>query len=198
MPTSATPIITAFAGSLRRESFNKKLVACAAAGAKAAGADVRVIDLAEFPLPIYDGDLEEREGIPAHAKSLKKLLRESHGLLISSPEYNSSVSAALKNMIDWVSRPARPGEPPEPPLASFAGKVAGIMAASPGNLGGLRGLVHLRAILSNIQVLVLPDQIALHQAQAAFDEHAQLKDPKHRETAERIGARVATVAAKLM
>ena len=193
-----TPIITAFAGSLRKDSFNKKLVACAAAGAKAAGADARIIDLADYPLPIYDGDLEEREGIPAHAKTLKKLLRESQGFLIASPEYNSSVSAALKNMIDWVSRPARPGDPPEPPLASFAGKVAGIMAASPGNLGGLRGLVHLRAILGNIQVLVIPDQIALHNAQAAFDEHGHIKDTKHRETVERIGARVATIAGKLM
>lgn len=193
-----TPIITAFAGSLRRDSFNKKLVACAASGARAAGADVRVIDLAAYPLPIYDGDLEERDGIPANAKTLKKMLRESHGFLIASPEYNSSVSAALKNMIDWVSRPPRPGDEAEAPLASFAGKVAGIMAASPGNLGGLRGLVHLRAILGNIQVLVIPDQIALHQAQAAFDEQGNIKDPKHRETVERIGARVATVARKLM
>lgn len=193
-----TPIITAFAGSVRRDSLNKKLVTCAAAGAKAAGADVRVIDLADYPLPIYDADLEHRDGTPAHVKTLKKLLRESHGVLIASPEYNSSISAVLKNAIDWISRPARPGDPPEAPLESFSGKVAGLLAASPGNLGGLRGLVHLRAILGNIQVIVLPEQFALVNADKAFDAAGNLIDPKQRETVERIGAKVATVAAKLM
>src|SRR3954469_3729847 len=100
------PRILAFAGSLRRDSFNKKLVKIAAHGARAAGADVTEIDLKELPLPVYDGDLETAEGLPQNAKKLKELFVAHQGLLIASPEYNSSISAALKNVIDWVSRPA--------------------------------------------------------------------------------------------
>ncbi|MDH3591896.1 MAG: NAD(P)H-dependent oxidoreductase, partial [Planctomycetota bacterium] len=132
--------ILALSGSLRGDSFNRKLVAAAAAGARAAGAAVTEIDIREFPLPLYDGDLEARDGLPEHALRLKRLFAEHEGLLIASPEYNGSISGALKNLIDWVSRPASKGEKP---LASFDGKVAAIMAASPGGLGGLRGLVHV-------------------------------------------------------
>ena len=137
----AAPRILAFAGSLRKDSFNKKLVKIAAEGALSAGAEVTVIDLKEFSLPVYDGDLEEAEGLPAGAKKLKQLFLEHHGLLISSPEYNSSIPGGLKNMIDWVSRTETEDEPP---LACFNKKVAAIMSASPGGLGGLRALVPLR------------------------------------------------------
>ena len=185
--------ILAFAGSTRKDSFNKRLVQVAAGGARAQGAEVTFIDLAQFPLPLFDEDLEAREGLPENAKKLKDLFKSHQGLLIASPEYNSSVSAVLKNVIDWVTRPSGDARP----LEAFGGKVAGIMAASPGALGGLRGLVHLRAILGNIQVLVVPDQFALVKASDAFDANGKLKDAKQQETAEAIGAKVAKVAARL-
>ena len=139
----------AFAGSSRRESINKKLVAIAAHGAGEAGAEVTFIDLKDFPLPLYDQDLEAEQGMPDDGQKLKKLFIDHDGLLIASPEHNSSIPAFLKNAIDWVSRPA----PGEPSLVAFRGKVATLMSASPGALGGLRGLVHVRSILGNIGVM---------------------------------------------
>lgn len=189
-----TPRILAFAGSLRRDSFNKKMVAVAAKGARDAGADVTILDLASIPLPVFDEDLEARDGLPPNGRKLKDLMIASHGLLIASPEYNSSMSAALKNAIDWASRPAQG----EAPLAAFAGKVVGVMSASPGALGGLRGLIHLRAVLGNIQSIVLPDQFALTMAHEAFNPDGSLTDARKQQAIEAIGRRVAQVAAKLM
>ena len=185
--------ILAFAGSLRRDSWNKKLVQIAAAGARAAGAEVTYLDLRELPLPIYDDDLEAASGLPDNARKFKAALLAHQGLLIASPEYNSSLSGALKNAIDWASRTL----PNEPPLACFAGKTAAIMSTSPGALGGLRGLVHLRALLENIKVMVLPDQIAIAKAHEAFNADGTLKDPKQQAAAEQLGASLAAVVAKL-
>jgi len=149
------PKILAFAGSLRQGSFNKKLIKIAAKGAEEAGAEVTYIDIRDFALPIYDGDIEQKEGIPENAMALKKLMWAHEGFMISSPEYNSSISGALKNIIDWTSRPATPQEVY---LSCFIDKVAVLMSTSPGALGGLRGLVHLRSILENIYTIVLPTQ----------------------------------------
>jgi chromate reductase, NAD(P)H dehydrogenase (quinone) len=189
----AKPKILAFAGSTRVDSFNKKLVKIAAAGAMESGADVTVIDLRDFAMPLYDGDLEQKEGLPSNARKLKDLMLSHQGFLISSPEYNSSISGVLKNMIDWVSRPSEGEEP----LACFKGKVAGIMSASPGGLGGLRGLVHVRAILENISVLVIPDQIAIARAHEVFDANGTLKDKKQEDQVKRIGTGVAKLLIKL-
>ena len=188
------PKILAFAGSTRADSYNKKLIKVAIEGAKAAGADVTYLDLRDFPMPLYDGDLEENEGLPENAGKFKKILLEHQGLLISSPEYNSSISGVLKNSIDWASRAETETEAP---LACFNNKVAGLMAASTGNLGGLRGLVHLRAILGNINVLVIPQQMAISRAHEAFDSNGTLKDPKQQKLVENIGARVAQILIKL-
>ena len=168
------PRILAFAGSTRRDSFNKKAVRLAAEAARAAGAEVTLIDLRDFPMPLYDGDLETEQGIPEPARRFKALLLEHQGLLISAPEYNSSITGVLKNPIDWASRSA----PGEPPLACFKGKTAALISASPGALGGLRGLVHVRAILGNIGVLVLPEQVAIPRANEAFTDDGALKDAK--------------------
>ena len=188
------PKILAFAGSTREASYNKKLVKIAAEGAKAAGAEVTYIDLRDLPMPIYDEDLEAKEGIPENARKFKELLKAHQGLLIAAPEYNSSITAVLKNAIDWASRP----EPGEPMLAAFTGKVAAIMSASPGGLGGLRGLIHVRSILSSINVLVLPEQKAISSAFQAFDEEGKLKEPKQQEAVEQLGSKVATLLAKLI
>lgn len=191
MPSS--PRILAFAGSLRRDSYNKKLARIAADAARAAGAEVTYLDLRDIPLPIYDGDIEAAEGIPENAKRLKKLMKEHQGFLISSPEYNSSISGVLKNAIDWASR----AEANEHALACFKGKVAGLMAASPGQLGGLRGLVTLRSILGNIHVLVVPEQIAISKANEAFSPEGKLVDPKQQTTVEGIATRVVNIAGAL-
>ena len=187
------PRILAFAGSLRRESFNKKLIPIAVKGARDAGAEVTPLDLADFPLPLFDQDLEDRQGMPENGKKLKQLFIDHDGLLLASPEYNSSITAVLKNAIDWVSRPA----PGEPSLAAFRGKVATLMSASPGALGGLRGLAHVRSILGNIGVIVLPDQIAVAQAHEAFKPDSTLKDPKRQAGIEGLGRTLAEFLAKL-
>ena len=183
----------AFAGSTRADSLNKKLVKIAAAGARAAGAEVTYIDLRDFPMPLYDGDLEVKEGLPAHAIRFKEALLSCQGLLICSPEYNSSISGVLKNAIDWASRPI----PGEAPLACFTNKVAGLLSASPGLLGGLRGLAHVRSILGNIHVLVLPDQIVVPKAQEAFGADGSLKDAKQLAAVQDIGSQLARMLIKL-
>ncbi|MDH3743553.1 MAG: NAD(P)H-dependent oxidoreductase [Acidobacteriota bacterium] len=186
--------ILAFAGSTRKESFNKKLVGLAAEGARVAGADVTEIDLRDYPMPLFGQDLEAREGMPETAQQLKQLFLDHQGFLIASPEYNSSVSAVLKNTIDWLSRAETSDEPP---LSAFAGKVAVLMAASPGGLGGLRGLVHLRAILGNIRVLVLPEQRAVSAAHKAFGADGSLVDAKQHQAILDLGTRLVEVLDKL-
>ncbi|MEI1373457.1 MAG: NAD(P)H-dependent oxidoreductase [Nostoc sp.] len=190
-----TPKILAFAGSTRIDSYNKKLVKIAAAGAKAAGAEVTYIDLRDLPLPLFDENLEAQEGLPANARTFKDLMISHQGLLIASPEYNSSLTAVLKNAIDWASRPS----PNEAPLAltAFVGKVASIMSVSPGALGGLRGLVHLRSILGNMKVLVLPDQVTVPKAYEAFNADDTLKDPKQQQSIEKLGDGLTKILLKL-
>ncbi len=167
--------ILAFAGSTRNGSVNQALLNAAVEQLKSSGADVTSISLADFPMPLFDQDWEAENGLPEKAVELKKLFAEHTALLIACPEYNSSLTPLLKNTIDWVTRPASKDEQP---LSSFSGKTAGLLAASPGGFGGLRGLRHVREILSNIRVLVCPNQFALSQAHAAFDEDGKLKDEK--------------------
>lgn len=190
---STTPRILVFGGSLRRDSFNQKLAAIAAEGAREAGAEVTVIALRDFPLPVFDQDLEDASGKPEAAVRLKATFKEHHGLIIASPEYNSSITAALKNAIDWVSRADRDDEPM---LSALSGKSAVLCAASPGALGGLRGLVHLRSILGNIGITLLPDQIAVGNAYQAFAEDGSLTDPKQAARVKALGATLAKHLAK--
>jgi chromate reductase, NAD(P)H dehydrogenase (quinone) len=185
--------VLAFSGSLRRDSFNTRLVRIAAAAAREAGADVTAIELRDFPMPLYDEDLEKSKGMPEHAKRFRDLVLAHHGLLISSPEYNSSISGVLKNAIDWATR----SEAGQGSLEAFEGKVATLMSTSPGALGGLRGLVHLRSILGNIKVIVLPDQVAISKAAEAFDETGRLKDEKQQASIERLGRTLAMTLTKL-
>ena len=159
-------------GSIRKDSVNKKLAKEAYNIAKTLDVEASYIDLKEFPMPIYDGDLEAESGLPDNAKKLKKIFAESDGFFIASPEYNSSFSALLKNTLDWISRP----EENEAPLIAFNGKVAALGAASPGGLGGLRGLVPLRMMLGNIGVFVIPNQVAISSAFSAFDGTGNLNE----------------------
>lgn len=179
------PKILAFAGSIRKDSFNKKILKLAVQGAREAGADVTVIDLHEYPLPVYDGDMEASSGLPENALKLKALMRQHDALLLASPEYNSSITGVMKNTIDWISRPEKPDEPF---LDCFTGKTAALISASPSPLGGLRGLVHLRAILGNIKVLVLPAQETLCKAHEAFDAEGNLLDKAKKDAFIKFGA----------
>ena len=168
------PRILAFAGSARADSWNRKLIRTAADAARAAGADVTLIELTDYPLPLMDEDLEAREGLPANAQRLKALFKEHDALLIASPEYNSSMPPLLKNTIDWVSREWQG----ESGLVPYRNKVAAILAATPGTFGGMRMLPHLRQVLNTLGVLVLPGQFSLAHADTAFDtENGALKSP---------------------
>ena len=176
--------ILAFAGSARRDSVNKKVLHAAAAGAQEAGAEVTAVDLADYPMPLYDGDLEAADGLPENAHKLKAVFREHHGLLLACPEYNGSITPLMKNTIDWVTRPAGADEPT---LAAFDGKTA----------GGLRGLAHVRQILSGIRVHVIPQQYALAGAGKAFDAAGRLTDPGTEAAVQAIGRALAQTTAKL-
>ncbi len=187
------PRILALAGSTRRESYNKRLVQIAAAATRVAGADTTLIDLADYPMPLYDGDLEGEFGIPEHAMRLKRLMLEHTGILLACPEYNGSISAVLKNAIDWTSRKADD----ESNLQCFKGKIVSLMSASPGRLGGLRGLVHVRAILGGMGCIVLPDQVAVMGANKAFNENGTLQDESLQQNVERLGRGLVEVVQKL-
>lgn len=173
---SAETKVLAFAGSLRTDSANKKLIREAAAIAKELGATVTVIDLKEYPIPLYDGDIEEKDGMPEKAKQLRRMMLDAQVIMISSAEYNSSLPGVLKNVIDWMSRKEEKG----PSRDAFKGKKFIIMSASPGKLGGSRALAHLRGIIDEIggPGTVLPQQLSLSDSYNAFDGEGHLKDPK--------------------
>lgn len=180
------PRILVFGGSTRAGAYSRLLAFAASEGARKTGAEITQIDLRDFPMPLFDEDLEANEGLPLHVKRLKELFLSHQGLLIATPEYNGSYPAVLKNAIDWVSRPA----PGEKPLACFQGKVAGVLSSSPGALGGIRAIGILRALLSHLKVLVVPEQFALVHADQAFDESGRLKDERSRAMAEEVAAAV--------
>jgi len=188
-----TTKILAFSGSARSGSYNKQLASAAAHALQTAGAEVTLIDLADYPMPIYNGDLEVKEGIPASARELKALFMAHNALLISSPENNASVTSLLKNTLDWVSRPHAGQDGTLP----YRNKVAALVAASPGALGGLRGLVHLRAILRTLGVLVLSEQFALSRAHEAFAADGRLIDAKHQASLDGIAKRLVEVSSQL-
>ena len=186
--------ILAFAGSSRKESFNKRLLAIAVLGARDAGANVTVIDLADYEMPLFNQDLESEQGIPENALKFKRLLIEHDAFIIASPEYNSAFSPLLKNVIDWASRAESDDEPP---LVAYQGKIAAILAASPGALGGLRGLVFLRMLLANIGVTVLPEQQAIPQAFKAFNDDDSLIDERKHKAVLDLGRKLAYTVGKL-
>jgi chromate reductase, NAD(P)H dehydrogenase (quinone) len=185
--------ILAFAGSLRKDSHNKKLVKVAAKGAEAAGAQVTYLDLRDLNLPVYDGDLEAEITLPEGARRLKQLMDSHDGFLIASPEYNGSITGALKNAIDWVSRQ----QPDEKPYQQFVDKIAVLMSASEGYFGGVRSVMALRQSLNHIQMLVLPQQVNIPFADKAFNEDGTLKDAKRQYQTEKLGRELVEFIAKL-
>lgn len=186
--------IAVIVGSTRAGSFNKALGELAAAGLAAQGADVTQVDLATFDLPLYSAALEA-DAFPADALRLKTILAEQDGLLFVSPEYNGSLPPLLKNAIDWASRPT--GDEGLVALTAYRGKAAAIMSASISPFGGLRGLAHLRQILSTIQMLVIPEQVVVPSAHAAFDEDGRLKEALPASLVDMTAARLVAVAKAL-
>jgi chromate reductase len=159
--------VLAFAGALRKGSWNRKLIALGVERARAAGAEVDALDMREIDMPLYDGDLEAERGFPEGAALFRERLSRAGALLIASPEYNASIPGTLKNALDWASRP------PSPP---FRGKVAAILSASPGMAGGGRMQPDLRKVLSATGVFVVPASLAVSQADRAFDAEGRLPE----------------------
>ena len=187
------PKILAFAGSLREHSYSKRVVKTAMKGAENAGAEVTYIDLRDYPMPIYNADDHEKDGFHVNAAKLQKLLSEHDGLLICSPEYNGSLSGALKNAIDWTSRQSDEFKMVE----VFKGKFAAIMTESPGVFGGLRCLGHLRTVLSIMFVNVLPTEIAVGKVHEMFDgDGVEMRDEKMKKILEDLGASLVDILKK--
>lgn len=166
--------VLAFAGSTRQDSDNKKLIAEAAKIAQESGATVTLVDLKDFPMPFYDGDLEKKQGMPENTKRFRKLLMENDVIFVASPEYNHSVSSVLKNTLDWASR----NEAGTGSREAFQGKKFVLFSASPSKKGGARGLTHLRDILNDVKSNVLPQEFTLGESYNAFNEQNRLKNPE--------------------
>ncbi|MCC7346617.1 MAG: NAD(P)H-dependent oxidoreductase [Variibacter sp.] len=191
----AHPKILVFAGSIRSGSFNARLAALAAKELTLADAEVTLISLADYPMPLYDGDREAASGPPENAVRLKQLFERQQGVFIASPEYNASITPLLKNALDWVSR-VREGR--EPPLSAYRNRVFALGAASNGTLGGMRSLIALRQVLElGCGALVLPEQIAVREAATAFDEMDALKDERLAKLMQTVAQRLAWAAARL-
>ncbi len=172
----SNPRILVFAGSIRTGSFNASLAALAAKELALAGADVTHISLQDFPMPIYDGDLEAASGAPDNAIKLKRMMMTHAGVFIASPEYNASVTPLLKNTLDWISR-VRDGK--ETPLAAYKNRIFALGSASNGRFGGMRSLLALRQVLEiGCGALVMPEQISVSGAADAYDDMGHLKDER--------------------
>lgn len=180
--------ILLFAGSSRKKSVNKKLALAATNYAKSKNIDATFIDLKDYDLPIYDGDFEEANGQPENAAKLAELISSHDAIIIASPEYNGLPSPLLLNVFSWVSRIN---------IDALKGKVAAVMASSPGGLGGLRGLNHLHILLSNLNAIMLPQQAAIGGAFKAFAEDGTLSNDKQRAMVEAVVDNVIKIAASL-
>ncbi|MCB1898184.1 NADPH-dependent FMN reductase [Cognatazoarcus halotolerans] len=192
----SAPRILVFAGSARREALSKRLLSACIRPLEAAGAQLNVVDLADYPAPLYNGDLEAESGIPPSMISLQQHLAASDGLLVVSPEYNGSIPPLLKNTLDWCSRP-NPADPERSGGGIFAGRPAAVLASSPGPMGGVRVLFHLRDILGYLGMYVIPQQLGVGQAGAAIGDDLRLLDPRQQAMLEGIASALTTAACKL-
>ena len=161
-----------FAGSTHVNSYNKRLAKLAANVLDHPNVETKFIDLKDYPMPLYDADLEQSEGLPTPAKALQDLMAQSDAIFIASPEYNGSVTGVLKNAIDWVTR----SESASYTSVAFANNVIALSSTSPGKLGGIRGLVHLHSILHGLGATIIPSQLSIPFSNTAFDETGRLVD----------------------
>jgi len=189
--------VLVFAGSARRDSLNKKLARVGFEAVKRAGAEATFLDLDDYEMPVYHGDLEAEGGMPQNARRVREAFMAHDALLVSSPENNQSISALLKNTIDWLSRDVGDGKGPNSGLAPYRGKVAALMNATPGPYGGVRHLYHLRQVLSGLGVLVMPQQVQLARADKAFDAEGRLTDEQALRAVDRAASALVETANKL-
>lgn len=188
-----TPRILVISGSRRAQSFNMRVARLGAHAIEKAGGKALLLNFDEYPLPMYDGDLELESGIPEPALALKRLFKQHHGFFIASPEYNASVSPLLKNAIDWVSR-ATPNEHGKVP---YKGKVAALASATASAFAGARGMAHLRQILTALGTWVVPDQLGIPDAPGAFGSDGSLRNPVHQGALEALAAILVATAAQI-
>ncbi|PRD53075.1 NADPH-dependent FMN reductase [Phyllobacterium myrsinacearum] len=177
------PKILVFAGSNRTGAFSGQVADVATRTLAALGAEVTRIALIDYPLPIMDQDLEKEKGIPENAVKLGRLFAAHDGILIASPEYNSSIPPLLKNTIDWVSRISRDGEKP---LRPYAGKIVALCSSSDGNFAGIRGLYHLRSVLMNVGTQIISEQCSVAHAHEAFADDGSFHDERTTRAMERV------------
>ncbi|MBX9864126.1 MAG: NAD(P)H-dependent oxidoreductase [Hyphomicrobium sp.] len=191
MSLSSTKLLF-FAGSAREASFNKRVARLGAQIAEANGLAATFADLGDYPMPLYDADLQALEGIPENALKFEALMKVHTGIFIASPEYNASITPLLKNTLDWVSRVRIEGEEP---LAVFKSRVFALGSASPGGMGGLRGVNTTRTVLElGLGALVLPDQFAVPKAGEAFEANGHLKNRDQQENFKALIVKLARAA----
>ena len=196
IPTPCPSKLLIFAGSTRQASFNRKLAHVAASQARASEAEVTLIELADFDIPIYNADFEAK-GTPPDVIKLKQIMFDHPAWIICSPEYNGSYTALLKNTIDWASSPVKSDPAWQDGFKSFTGKVVGVLSASPGALGGLRSQSHLVPLLLNMHCWIAPKAFALGKAGDAFDAHGKLVNEFHVKQVQAVIDQVLFAAARL-
>lgn len=187
-----TAKILAFAGSNRKLSWNRKVLDVAVLGARDAGALVTLVSLADYPMPIYDADWHEANGVPENMRRLRELMMQADGLLIASPEYNTSITPLLKNTIDWLSQSVDGVSGNAP----FTNKVGALLGASNGGFGTIRALPHVSYILSNLGVIMLP-VVAVPAVSEAFDAAGNMRNERTRNMVAGLGAKLAQTIEKL-
>ncbi|MEP7155593.1 MAG: NAD(P)H-dependent oxidoreductase [Betaproteobacteria bacterium] len=187
-----TARILAFAGSARKDSWNRKVLEVAAQGARDAGAEVKVVNLGDFPMPIYNADWHAENGVPPAMRELRTHMMAANGLLIASPEYNTSITPLLKNTIDWLSQDVDG----ENGYAPFTGKIGGLMGASNGAFGTIRALPQVSFMLSNLGVFMLP-VVAVPGVAKTFDENGIMTNEHSKRMLTGLGARLADTVTKL-
>jgi chromate reductase len=184
--------ILAFAGSTRKESWNRKVLNVAAQGARDAGAAVTVADLADYPMPIYDADWHAAHGVPENMLRLREKMMQANGLLIASPEYNASITPLLKNTLDWLSQSVDGASGSAP----YTNKIGALLGASNGAFGTIRALPHVSYILSNLGVFMLP-VVAVPGVSQAFDATGNMSNERTRNMVMGLGAKLAQTIQKL-
>lgn len=184
--------ILAFAGSTRKDSWNQKVLDVAVGGARNAGAEVTLVSLADYPMPLYNADWHQENGVPQSTRELRKLMMAANGILIASPEYNASITPLLKNTLDWLSQEVD-GQSGSAP---FAGKIGGLMGASNGAFGTIRALPHVSYILSNLGVFMLP-VVAVPGVAGAFDAGGAMTNERAKKMLTGLGERLAHTIVRL-
>jgi chromate reductase len=185
----STPKILAFAGSTRKNSFNKRLAKVALHAAEKMGAKTTFIDLLDYDMPLYSDDLLKKHGMPDSVIAFKEMLKSHNGFFIASPEYNGSLTGTLKNAIDWATIKSEG----EDRMACWNGKIAGLLSASPGGLGGIRGLHHLRTILAGIGTFVLPNHLAVGNSTTNLQNDTHITDEKLQQQVDTLATEIVRV-----